>query len=252
MNDDDKKQLNILWLWPDILNLHGDRGNVMALVHVCELYGIEAEVTRVNRLTDDIPIEAADIIIMGAGELSVMPQIIKPLSNHTAELRRFAEDGGVLFATGTTGVVIGGETVRNTGNKFYGIELLDMECRERAEPLGDDLIFMTNGLGNEDTLPIYGIQIQMMDVSLAPDQQPFGEVIYGYGNNETLAEGAVYNNIIFSNALGPVLVKNPWLTLDLINRTMETPLIFDSGIFGLELMSAEAIRKFNKTKEKVK
>ena len=247
------KKLNILWLWPDILNLHGDRGNVMALTRICGLYGIDAKITRMNRLTDDVPIGGADIIIMGAGELAVMPQIVSAMSMFAAELRRFTDRGGVLLATGTTGAALAVETIRNTGKASYGLGLLDIECRERQEPLGDDLIIKT-----KDTMTIYGSQIQMMDVKLSSGQEPFGETVYGYGNNGNGTEGARSGNIIYTNALGPLLVKNPWLTVELINlalshKTKDSQLLsFDPALFELELASAEAIRKFNAAKEKPK
>jgi len=248
------KELNILWLWPDILNLHGDRGNVMALVRVCGLYGIGAKVTRVNRLSDDFDPERADIILLGPGELAVMPQIAGALSKHFAELKSWTESSGVLFATGTTGAALGVQTRRLDGSYIFGLGLLDIECGERKEILGDDLIFRTPG-----GLGIYGIQIQLADIHLAAGQRSFGKIVYGYGNNGGEAEGAESGNVIFTNALGPILVKNPWLALDLINRARARsaqsgdrghPLAPDPDLFKFEYASAKAIGIFNEKKER--
>ena len=251
-------KLNILWLWPDILSQHGDRGNAMALVRVCGLYGIEAAVTRVSRLTDSLPLEEADILLMGAGELAVTPRIAGALSKHYEGLKAFAESGGILFATGATGAALGVHTLRTDGSHIYGLGLLDMECREREAPLGDDLIFRVSDLDTHTR--VYGIQIQMMDISLAAGQEAFGELIYGYGNDGGKSEGAVRNGVVFTNALGPVLVKNPWLTLALIQKALarKIPDIqpdafrFDPEKFELELASAKAIQVFNETKERPK
>jgi len=242
---DKKSELNILWLWPDILCQHGDRGNVMALVRMCALYGIEARVTRVNRLTDGFDLKDTDIALLGPGELAVMPRIIGALSGE--KITTWAKDGGVLLATGTTGAAIGVQTRRLDGSYIYGAGLVDIECRERETVLGDDLIYRATG-----DMDIYGIQIHMIDIDLAGDQKPFGETVYGYGNNGTKTEGAIRDNVIFTNALGPVLVKNPWLTLDMINRALGTSHKFDPGLFALELESAEIIKKFNNNKEKPK
>ena len=100
----------------------------------------------------------------------------------------------------------------------------------------------------------------MMDISLAAGQKPFGKLVYGYGNDGGIYEGAQKGGVIFTNALGPVLVKNPWLTLSLIRMALirrlpdKNPdtLRFDSKLFDLELASAKAIRSFNQTKEKPK
>ena len=247
--------LEILWLWPDILNLHGDRGNVMALSRVCEIYGIDANITRVNRLTDDIDPPAADLIIMNPGELASIFPIVKALEKSRASLESFVEEKGVLLTIGTTGAALATKTERADGTTIDGLGLLDMICKERKSIIGDDLIV------NAFDKDVYGIQIQMMDTMLGPDQKPFAEVIYGYGNNGKQTEGAMTDNVIFTNMLGPVLVKNPWLTLELIRRALlrknkndekelNDLLKFDPAHFELELRSAEDIKKFNTEKEK--
>ncbi|MCL2111115.1 MAG: cobalamin biosynthesis protein CobQ [Clostridiales bacterium] len=246
------KELNILWLWPDILNQHGDRGNVMALVRICGLYGIEAKIKRVDRLTDEPVFEDADIMILGAGELAVMPRIAGALEKHSMMFTARLHQGGILFATGATGAALGVHTLRTDGSHIYGLGLLDMECREREAVLGDDLIFRIGDMN------IYGSQIHMIDVSLAAGQPPLGKTVYGYGNDGGGNEGAVQNSIVFTNALGPVLVKNPWLALELINKALVhkakgqafEALRFRPELFRLELASAEAIRVFNERKEK--
>jgi len=251
------KSLNILWLWPDILSLHGDRGNVMALERICGLYGIEPNITRVTRLTDRFDPDTADIILLGPGELSVLPRITEALSAYAAELKSYANSGGVIFATGTTGAALGVSMARLDGSGVSGLGLLDMTCRERKTVLGDDVVYRT-----QNDLTICGIQIQMIDVSLAKGQEPFGKTVYGYGNNGTGTEGAIRNNVVFTNAMGPVLVRNPWLAVDLISRALSPPSLleaesaetirFDPALFGLELASAEAIIQFNEKKEKKK
>lgn len=272
------RKLNILWLWPDILNLHGDRGNVMALCRVCGLYGVEPIVTRVQRLSDMFWLESADIVLLGAGELSVMPKVTGALSKQYQTLKNYAESGGLLLATGTSGAALGVRTLREDGSHIFGLGLLDMECKERAAVLGDDLIFRLsdgfsddffNNLSGYDhifesgCMDVYGLQIQMMDTSLADGQKPFGQVVYGYGNNGGGvggAEGAAKDGVIFTNGLGPLLVKNPWLTLALIRRALarRTPglsldaLRYRPELFEIERASAAAIRKFNETKERPK
>ena len=267
--------LKILWLWPDILNQHGERGNVMALVRICALYGIKTEVTRVNRLTEDFGFEGFDIAVLGAGELAVMPAIVGAARKRLPELQAWTEGGGLLFATGTTGAALGTCTTRLDGSHFDGLGLLDMECREREIVLGDDLIFEPEDADTfaaaspEPTLynpAVYSIQIHMMDVMLNEGQPPFGKTIYGYGNNGSGSEGAVKGGVIFTNALGPVLVKNPRLTLGLINKALgrerhnaaaaggqqTAPLILNPDLFTFERESAKAIKRFNDTKERPK
>ena len=247
--------LGITWLWPDILNLHGDRGNVMAISRICEMYGIDLTVKRVNRLADEIDLESTDIILMNPGELVSIPPIVEALEKVRQALESYIENGGVLMAIGTSGAALAEKTERADGTNINGLGLLNMRCKERNAIIGDDLIVNVFG---ED---VYGIQIQMMDTILGAEQAPFADLVYGYGNDGKGKEGAMTGNVIFTNMLGPVLVKNPWLTLEIIRRALVKRnkghedeitdiLKFDPAHFELELKSADAIKLFNATKEK--
>jgi CobQ-like glutamine amidotransferase family enzyme len=189
-----------------------------------------------------------------------VPHIVDALSMKKYALETYAAEGGAMLCIGTTGAVLANRTERADGSVITGLGLLDMACHERTAVLGDDLIATAFGEA------VYGIQIQMMDTVLNAGQAPFAKVVYGYGNcgdgkSGGADEGARTGNVIFTNMLGPVLVKNPWLTLELIRRALgrrnsnriaeiRELLTFDPARFELELRSAEAIRRFNETKEK--
>jgi CobQ-like glutamine amidotransferase family enzyme len=256
-----EKNLRVLWLYPDILNLHGDRGNAMALVRVAGQLGLGAEVRRVTRLADEVDLDWANMLLLNSGELAVMTEVVRALSNEKLDVEKYSNAGGAVFCTGTAGAALARETERADGGIIQGLGLLGMRCRERAEILGDDVIFRTE----EVEEAICGIQIQMVDSFLDEGQAPFGGLLYGHGNNGRAhnaahsgegpggGEGAIRKNITFTNALGPVLVKNPWLTLHLIERALGTPLAPEekakaAAAWGLERKSSEAIRAFNEKK----
>jgi CobQ-like glutamine amidotransferase family enzyme len=249
-----ERVLNIMWLLPDILNLHGDRGNLLAVERACENFGIKTDVRRVTRLSEEPDFASADLLLLGPGELAVMPGIIKALSEKREALEAYAAAGKVIFCVGTTGASLARETVRTDGSVIKGLGILDMECREREAVFGDDIIFSpAPEFGGGEDSDVLGIQIQMMDTVLGAGQKPFGSVIYGRGNNGGGTEGAVSGGIIFTNALGPVLVKNPWLTLRLVQRALEPKcpgiiLAPDENLWTLERKSAAAIREFNMAK----
>ena len=76
----------------------------------------------------------------------------------------------------------------------------------------------------------------------------FSDVLYGYGNNNSGGEGARYKNLIYTNILGPILIKNPWFTMELIKIAMENKKIkIDKGLdeheFIFELKSMQKIKE---------
>lgn len=142
------------------------------------------------------------------------------------------------------------ETLRRDGTKFEGLGILDMQCKEREDVYGNDLYF---SLKEYENVEIMANQIQLIDTKLNSDIA-LGKIIYGIGNNDG-TEGAKYKNVIFTNALGPVLVKNPWYTEKLIRQAMENKgekvnKVLDENEFDIEKNSFEYIKKFIENKRK--
>jgi len=90
-----------------------------------------------------------------------------------------------------------------------GLGFLDMTAKERKYVWGDDLHFRLIDSKQE----LIGSQIQMADVEA---KAPLGTTLYGMGNNNSGAEGARWKNLIYTNCLGPLFVKNPWFAESLL------------------------------------
>ena len=132
---------------------------------------------------------------------------------------------------------------RKNGDIFYGLKLIDMDIRERNTVIGDDLYFTL-----DDGTEIMGCQIQMIDIDLKENQKSFGTIKYGYGNNGKNDEGAIKDNIIFTNCLGPVFVKNPWFAekvlRDIANKK-EIEISSDmKPDYEIEIKSLESTKEF--------
>ena len=59
-------KLNICHLYPDLLDLYGDRGNILALAARCRWRGIEPVVQQAS-LGDDLDFMGMDILFLGCG-----------------------------------------------------------------------------------------------------------------------------------------------------------------------------------------
>lgn len=202
-------KIKILWLYPDILNLHGDRGNLMALERIGGLLGLPLDIVRVESLDHPLMLEDADMLFICSGEVKNMPQIIAHLNQQKEELHSFLQRGGYLFAIGSAGAVLAKKTLLTDGSAFAGTALLPMQCRHRDNVYGDDIWF---SLLDEPQMQIMGNQIQILDTQLDDDARPLGTIIYGHGNMGCQDEGCRKDNVIFTNTLGPLFVKNPRYT----------------------------------------
>ncbi len=213
--------LNIAWVYPDILNLHGDRGNMMAMSKITEAMGVETNIKKVN-YGDSIDFENTDLVFMGAGQIRDVEHVVKDINNYVDAYRDYIENGGYVLAIGSTGCILGKTLALDTGDTVNGLGLIDVTAKELCrtkmpyvtkEVYGDDIWWRYKNMD------ILGNQIQRVDYTLG-DVKPLGEVMYGYGNNLGGEEGARYKNVILTNTVGPLLSSNPWFGADLICEIM--------------------------------
>ena len=194
-------KITVGWMYPNLLNLHGERGSVQALEEIGKRLGIEMEILRIEDFDDPIPFESLDLMLFLPGEIHEFQYLIPALQSDS--LRNYLDNGGYLLAIGTSGLMFGNAITREDGSIIKGLGYLDMTAKERQYVWGDDLHVRIN----DSQMELAGSQIQMADVDA---KNPFTTTVYGMGNNNTGAEGARWKNLIYTNCLGPLFVKNPW------------------------------------------
>ena len=242
---EEQRGIHVAWMFPDVLNLHGGRGDLMAIMHISCLMGIPCEIRRVDTLIEPIPFDWADLLYFPSGDLFCAPDLNRALAPKSEDFRAFVGRGGMIVAVGSAGAVLAKKTTYRDGSVSEGLGLLDMEMAQRTNSFGDDLWIET-----ADGLEVIATQVSMADVSLGEGQTPFGKVIYGRGNCADGAEGARTDGVIFTNAIGPVLVKNPRLTEWLIRRCASVAGLDVSGCalldeqISMECAALEDVRTF--------
>ena len=156
-------ELNVTWMYPDILNLHGDRGNILALIRVGSLLGVKVNVYKVESYEDLIDFKNTDILFFNPGEIKVMPFVINALNLQKNELNEYVNSNKIIIVIASSGIIMAKNTIRTDGSSIDGFGYLDMECYQREKPYGDDIHFET--LGNQPQ-EIIGCQIHMVDTKL--------------------------------------------------------------------------------------
>lgn len=202
-------KLRLGWMYPDLLNLHGERGSIQAFQAAGENLGVAVEIVKINDSQDEIPFDSLDCMMFLPGELKTLFRLKPCLEANREKLASYLNAGNYLIALGTSGLLFGKTVVRESGEVLDGLGFLDMTAKERRYVWGDDLHFRLLDTKQE----IFGSQIQMADVEAS---MPLGQTLYGHGNNNSGLEGARSQNLIYTNCLGPVFVKNPWWAEDII------------------------------------
>ena len=134
-------EINLVWLYPDILNLHGERGSVQAFQKVAENLGVKLNVIRIDDYSQKIDFENTDIIFAGPGELKVIPNVRQVFEEKKETLDKYILDNKYFICVGTTGALLAKEIKRENGEKIEGLGILNMIGEERKMVIGDDLYF---------------------------------------------------------------------------------------------------------------
>lgn len=242
--------IRIFWMYPDILNLHGDRGNIQALQYVAQQMGLPVEIEKVVNPQDTVDFDRADFLLFNPGELKVCSRIVQALNGQKESLDAYLNRGGTALVIGTSGAIFGKEVSRQDGSKFAGLGYLDICASERRMILGNDLHCVL-----PDGTELMGSQIQMAEYTV-PAEQALAKVVYGHGNKNDGTEGAKKGNLIYTNLLGPVLVKNPWWAVQMLaaiadQKGLEYKLP-EKDVFHLEYASLDAVKAYIELKKEKK
>ena len=130
-------KLTIHHLYADMMNLYGDRGNVIALKKRAEWRGIPVEVVDV-RLGESIsPTPSADLFLFGGGQDREQTLLVEDLSGKKgADLRAIVEDGGVVLGVCGGYQLMGHYYETPEGQKLRGLGLFNMYTRPRRRGRG--------------------------------------------------------------------------------------------------------------------
>jgi CobQ-like glutamine amidotransferase family enzyme len=209
----DRPFLRIGYLYPDVMNLYGDRGNAIALKRRCEARGIEAEVVPIG-LGEPFDARSVDILLIGGGQDREQRRVAADLQEKGPTIRAAAEEGFPMLAVCGGFQLFGHRYVDHTGEVIPGIGVFDMETRHpglRADRCIGDIV-VESPFGE-----LAGFENHGGRTYLAPGQEPLGRVVRGFGNNgEDGTEGARRGNAIGTYLHGSVLPKNPVLADALI------------------------------------
>jgi lipid II isoglutaminyl synthase (glutamine-hydrolysing) len=214
------RPLRVCALYPDLMNIYADRGNLLVLERRCRWRGIGFELTA-SSLGDPLDPHAADLYYLGGGQDRDQALCAREL----AEVKRdavhaVAERGGLILAV-CGGYQLLGHSYQLGPQTLPGVGLVDLVTVRSDEPrlIGNVAIEVELDPGRPRVLA--GFENHGGRTRLGPGATPLGRVLRGYGNNgvdghEGVREGSVVGTYLH----GPLLPKNVWFADWLIERAL--------------------------------
>lgn len=208
-------KITIGHLYPDLLNLYGDRGNIQCLMKRCLWRGIDARLISYE-LDDKIDFSALDIVLLGGGSDREQMLVCRKLRNLQKDFRAYVESDGVVIAI-CGGYQLLGKYYRTEQGMIQGLELVDMYTEQGEGRLIGNIVLKSQLF----EMPVVGFENHGGRTFIG-DNRPLGKVLYGSGNDGSSGwEGVIYRNVIGTYLHGPLLPKNPQLADWLILKALQ-------------------------------
>jgi CobQ-like glutamine amidotransferase family enzyme len=216
-------KLRVCSLYPELMNIYADRGNMQLLRSRCEWRGIGFELTGAT-LGDGIDPDAHDFFYIGGGQDRDQALCAQDMvATKKDALHAAAESGAVVLAV-CGGYQLLGHEYEMEGERLPGVGLVDLRTIREPGPrlIGNCAIEADLGDGPR---VIAGFENHGGRTYLAPGEEPLGRVLKGHGNNDRDGHEGVHRlNVIGTYLHGPLLPKNAWLADRLIELALKTAL----------------------------
>ena len=200
-------ELNICHLYPDILNLYGDRGNIITMKRRLEGRGIKVNIDECS-IGQPLNADKYDIFFIGGGQ--DFEQEVLLSSGKAQDIRTAVEEEKTFLA------ICGGYQMLGEYYKTWdGVQLdfigaIGVHTIGAKERMIGNYMFRTTPESG-DTV-VVGFENHSGKTYLSEQVAPLGMMLSGNGNNgEDKTEGARYKNVFGTYSHGSLLPKNPVL-----------------------------------------
>lgn len=209
-----KGTVTLVHLYPREMSIYGDLGNTRALASRLRWHGYDVEV--VGHAPGDRLPDEPHLVVGGGGQDSGQARVESDLERIGDRLNELAADGCPMLAICGMYQLFGNAFITVEGQRLPGLGILDVTTTGNAKRMIGGIVLETE-FGE-----VVGFENHSGSTVLGPDQQPFGRVRAGQGNNgKDGTEGAITGHVVGTYLHGPILPANPALADALVGWAAE-------------------------------
>jgi lipid II isoglutaminyl synthase (glutamine-hydrolysing) len=211
--------LRVCSLYPELMNIYADRGNIAVLRARCEWRGLGFEWTA-SSLGEPLDPDGFDLFYMGGGQDRDQALVARDMVATKRDALHAAAGRGAVILAVCGGYQLLGSSYQMGDEELPGVGLVDLRTVREPGPrlIGNCAIEADVGGGPR---VIAGFENHGGRTYLGAGETPLGRVLSGHGNNgKDGYEGVHKGNVIGTYLHGPLLPKNIWLADRLVELAL--------------------------------
>lgn len=200
-------ELSVCWLYNDIMDLYGDKGNMMVLQRRCELRGISITIDTMS-INDTCDLSTYDLLFLGGGADKEQMILMEDLRKRKENIQKAMAEGTFIL------LICGGYQL--FGQYYINAKHEKIECLQFFDYYTDTGANGTRCIGNIaiacklDDITFTAVGFENHGGQTRGVDHPLGKVLHGYGNCFEGKQEGFYNGQVLATYLhGPLLPKNP-------------------------------------------
>lgn len=215
--------INVLHLYYDLLNLYGENANARSIIHNLELNNIKTKIDY-KSINDKIDFEKYDLIYIGQGSEDNLLLALQDILKHKEELNKFIEQNKYLILTGNS-MDLFGKNITINAKKIDALKIFDYTTElineskfnnASTDRIVGEVYATTSLIENK----IIGFQNRCdLNYNIKTPLFKLDNNYTQFSNDlKNKNEGFTYKNVYATHIIGPLLIRNPYLTDYILNK----------------------------------
>ena len=219
--------INVLHLYYDLLNLYGENANTRCIKRSLELNKIKVRVD-LKSINDDIDFDKYDIIYIGQGSEENLLLALNDINKRKDSLKKYIEEDKCLILTGNA-MDLFGKYIKTNNEKIKALNIFDYTTEFINESTfknasKDRIVGQIEGTTTLIDKKIIGFQ-NRCDINYNI-KTPLFKLDEKYSNDlKNNNEGFKYKNVYATHIIGPLLIRNPYLTDYMLKNVCEKKIL---------------------------
>jgi CobQ-like glutamine amidotransferase family enzyme len=193
-------KIKIVFAYHNYLNLYGEQGNIKAFAHYLDKQGIDHEIIE-HHLNTPLPLEDADILYFASGIEEHLEVVYEQLKDQRDDLVKYLNKNKMLVATGNSSILF---------SKQY-LDLCDYGIEKGKRTVFEGLFH--SSINDQQIIGFVNSETVMV-----ANDAPFKLLRTNTPNITYKADGYYKDNVLISNLIGPLFIRNPHLLSSLMEK----------------------------------